>query len=181
VWGNPAQLERHAQVVAVRPVLDYLSVGDAQPVRLGAGEALAGRRKRLLDPGLFVIPDEGADVAAGHRAMHRHEIAFGHHLVDVPAQLGVGVAQPQRRGVRGRRAAASCLRWLVASLVVQEPRMQHLVELLATVVLHDADGAQGKLFVVGGLAGPRDGCGHGISMVGVPTEDAVDARSIPGR
>src|SRR5919107_1670339 len=51
---HPAGLHRGTQFVPVGPVLDYLPVGHAQPVRLGGGEPPAGRRERLRGAGVLV-------------------------------------------------------------------------------------------------------------------------------
>ena len=48
------------------------------------------------------IPDECPDLPAGHRGVHDDQVAVGHHVVDLPVQIGVRVAQPQCRGIEGR-------------------------------------------------------------------------------
>jgi hypothetical protein len=65
-------------------------------VCLGGGEPLACGRECLRGARVGIIANEGSRVPPRHRGVHNYKVALGDHLVYVPAQFGVGVAQPPR-------------------------------------------------------------------------------------
>ena len=134
-------------------MLDHLVVVHAHPAARRDREALA-RAGRPRLPSRRRRGGERAHVAAGHRAVEGAQVVLGHQLLDLPARIGERVAQPDRRGVGGRRGPApreaggssycSWLKksgWQIASKSAREPL---------------SDGVEGAAGDRGGFAGePR--------------------------
>src|SRR5207247_2922387 len=85
-WA-PAELDSHAEVVAVGPVLGHLAVLDAEPVALGDREPPAGRWEGRLHGAVRPVADEGPGLATTHGGVDGDEIAVVGDVVDLPGQI----------------------------------------------------------------------------------------------
>src|SRR6476619_2606417 len=110
--GYPTGLPGHGQVVAVSPVLGDHAVPGAEPVGLGDGERLPGRRHDAVHGGgAGPEADEVAGMAARQGHVQDHQVVALDDLVDLEAQAGERLAEPLAEAAlprsparRGRRA-----------------------------------------------------------------------------
>jgi hypothetical protein len=101
------------------------------------------------------VSDEGADLPPGHGDVCDHQVALGDHVVNLPMQLVVGLAQPQGGGVKGGGAGAAARGRFGVTLPVAGVRMHDLLEVDRITVGHDLHGAgaEGLELVGGGNCG----------------------------
>src|SRR5690348_7206442 len=140
--GYPTGLPGHGQVVAVSPVLGDHAAPGTEPVGLGDGERLPGRRYDAVhDCGAGPEVHEVAGMAARHGHVQDHQVVALDGLVDLEAEAGECLAEPLGGGPEPGRPGLAGSGGLDGRLPVDRLRVIDRLEVLAGSLGHEVHAA----------------------------------------
>ena len=122
-------------------MLGHKALGDAQPVTLSHGEALAGRRPHPVDCAQGVEEHEGAHVSAAHRRVDPDQIVLSNEVFNPIIEVRERGSQPQRCCVEALWSPNAARGRLDGVFAIDCGRCNDAVEVGAVAVRHDRDAA----------------------------------------